>query len=1014
MSHNLTTEQRKELAGGGRTLSERIENPSGTATAEQTDETFSQWIDLFPDQEAFRHRLTQDGATKQDAYYAVSDDGWPAGEPLPDWVDTVESLLESIQTPPAWVSDAVDPDTPFRRVLTAIAGYACRRSELHPLRQRVIKSAVPFLVKRLQLAAARPLYVEFKSYVEHFDPELAAADPDSFDTPPTDHHQRFVNTLLDDGLVSVFLEYPVLARLMTSVIEGWVTWLREIHQRVQQNRESIEQKFEISGRVRSVEPLSTDTHAHGRVPARVFFDNGSIVYKPRSVASQKLLTTVIGEIGPRLNCEFSIPSVLQCDNYGWMEFIEIENFQKNNAKKYYRHAGVLLCLAYVTNATDLQFENILATHGGPVVADAETVYHTDAETQAHLDATIPRKLIRSSVLRTGLLPVSVTEQLNTPDSSIAGLAKSTEPIEIEGQERPTFRAPNTDVVTVESTNPTLDTSHAVPSNTDESFVPSEYVGVIVDSFEECYKTIKSLREQGSLFGTVFNPSLFTDIETRHLFRPSSTYAPIMRQACSAWGLRDGARFSVQIEPLVADFCANSLDIDQYWPFYAAEREAIHRLDVPRFTTTPDGRHPAHDGETLDTAFASTALQQVRDRLTELSQNDCKRQVSLIINALGNERSHQSTSTTLPSNISSDDTDAAHTQAATTLFNRVLSDAIKTQEGDRWVVTTPNTETLQLREIDLSLYDGRAGIGIAAAALWKTTNQTRFRKVARRLMSEIVAEARHRPAELPNGIGRGVASIVYAGTVVADLIRDTDLRQQVTGLVADTPPEPTGDADGVVSGTAGTVLGMVAHYERTGEEVALSMARSCGTQLLNSCQPDGVGFAHGASGVAYALARLAKATGDSTFAAEALSRFRSLRSVHDQIPSDQRWWWCRGVPGIATAFAEATQLLDELSPPEWVNNYVEQTETLSLDHLCCGNAGRAATTLTVARRLGGEETVARRLAASLYDPTEEVPVSLAQHGRAVGDPRFFDGLSGVVYTLVRTLGDEALPSIVSFR
>ncbi|ERH13560.1 MAG: Lantibiotic modifying enzyme [halophilic archaeon J07HB67] len=208
--------------------------------------------------------------------------------------------------------------------------------------------------------------------------------------------------------------------------------------------------------------------------------------------------------------------------------------------------------------------------------------------------------------------------------------------------------------------------------------------------------------------------------------------------------------------------------------------------------------------------------------------------------------------------------------------------------------------------------------------------------------------------------------------------------------------------------------MVTHYERTGEKDGLAVARACGEQLLldDELNTDGVGFAHGTSGVAYTLARLAAATGNSEFATEALARFERLRSVYDDVPDDQRWWWCRGVPGVAVAFAETAELLDELSVPEWVSGWIERSEELSLDHFCCGNAGRAATALTVACRLDEDKTAACRLAESLQNGT--APISLANHGQAVSNPTFFDGLPGVAYTVARVLGDEHLPSVVSFR
>jgi lantibiotic modifying enzyme len=133
-------------------------------------------------------------------------------------------------------------------------------------------------------------------------------------------------------------------------------------------------------------------------------------------------------------------------------------------------------------------------------------------------------------------------------------------------------------------------------------------------------------------------------------------------------------------------------------------------------------------------------------------------------------------------------------------------------------------------------------------------------------------------------------------------------------------------------------------------------------------------------------------------------------------------WCHGAPGIALARALAPPLLAD--PGVAVEIAAAMNQTLSapespLDHLCCGNLGRADVALTVGLRTGTQPWVDRGVAM-----TRAVAARVLSQGRlgmrgrgfqlGAPVPGFFQGLAGIGYQLLRASSPAILPSVLAFE
>ena len=191
-------------------------------------------------------------------------------------------------------------------------------------------------------------------------------------------------------------------------------------------------------------------------------------------------------------------------------------------------------------------------------------------------------------------------------------------------------------------------------------------------------------------------------------------------------------------------------------------------------------------------------------------------------------------------------------------------------------------------------------------------------------------------------------------------------------------------------------------------------------------PHGMGgFAHGSTGIGWALARLASATGEQSFASTAeaalafddalyqpnTGRWRDLRELPESAPA-----WCHGAVGIGLAAADLIRLGfgDPARHAEVVHRAatVSWGEGMGLNHsICHGDLG-CWELLEAAFDLGVAPAGLDRDAMTGY-----LLASIATHGpvtgltRQVFSPGLLPGLSGIAYQLLRMVPGTRLGSVL---
>lgn len=1049
MVEHLSHDERRTIAGQARTLHERLEGPPNDPGEEPPiapEEIVAEWTELFPSEESFAERLEHEGLTESAVYEQLSATQWPGDEPLPEWVNELESLIDHIKQfdPNDRRCISAANEIPFIDLLAAVADYgrAQLAEDIHP--SNGIPQLEEWLIGRLSRLCVRALYVEFKAFIEYHDPELAATDPEEIATPETTYYEQFIAAMFDDGFRRLCLEYPVLGRFIVRQIEQWVSTVTAICQRLQADRGALNDRFAIDGEITAIVPLADDVHAGGQVPVRVSFESGSVIYKPRPIDAGVTLYTVLNRLDSHLSTpEITAPTYLSRDEYGWMETIDYREPSDTAAvEEYYERVGMLLCVAYVLDLPDCQFENLIASGDQPTIIDAETIFHPYLDPVATAYTTEVDAATSDSILRTGLFPWAVGD-IGDADNDLkkpllaAGIGSSSETTEVSEISKPTVTAVNTDVMTIQGESPTVDRTTNTLSKDGTDQPPEENIDTIVDGFRRTYNTICELHEDGRFCSEIIDPELIAGVENRLVFRSTDIYYSILRLSVARDPLRDGGRLSVEFERLAARFFNDRIESDRYWGLYDAERRSLRQRDVPRFTSQPDGTTLYHEGTSTGLEADLSGYERCQKRLDAMDSADRQNQTWLIRRCINPSFPARET----PTPTSGDPlTDERLQDEAIKYGDWAVDGAIETEVGRRWVsLIGGELPQICVSPADNTLYDGRAGIGLAVAALYDRTGHDRFREAAIEALDLVAQDQGESPTEF-GGI-KGTGSIVYTLSVAGELLDRPRYRDCAGEYARAITTEQLADEQpfDLIDGTAGMLLALLAHYERYGGSEIRERAIDCGEQLLEGrVSVDGhrvwttsggdpvPGIAHGVSGIAYALARLAKVVGDDRYAraAQEALAYESTLYVPEQsnylIPSESgndrfQDQWCYGRAGCALArLGIGTQLGDDGLIAD-ANELLSATVGAAFDQydqLCCGNLGRSVALLEAARRTDRDEADARAIAGQCLAREEQTgALAMLGHGEPIHNPTFFHGISGAAYTMLRLQDPDALPCVL---
>ncbi|MFE0461161.1 type 2 lanthipeptide synthetase LanM family protein [Kitasatospora sp. NPDC058965] len=869
---------------------------------------------------------------------------------------------------------------------------------------------------------------------------------------PEQRYRGFVDRLRDPAAaVDLLAEYPVLARKVTLRADQWATANLALLGRLAADRPALREAFAAEGELVELTTGLGDSHRGGATVCALRFANGArVVYKPRPLGAELHFQQLLEALNPQLSLPLLAVPVLARRDYGWMAHVTAEPARSaQELRDFYHRAGALAAVLYLLDAVDCHAQNLLAVRDQPVLIDLEALLHPDLPEPAK-DLSASERLARHhalhSVLRSGLLPDRSWDEGNGgADLSALGW----DPADLAPRAAPVLVGEGTDELRIEYRRLPVAAPGSRPVPAGELSRLADHTEELAAGFAEAYRVLA-----GDKARTADLVRAFAADRTRLLRRDTLEYRSLLATGCHPDLLRDGLDQDRHLDRLWALAAWEERSL----AFVPHERADLWHNDVPLFTIRPDSVDArAASGAPIPGVAERPALEVALAKLDRLGPADLARQLRLLRLSVSTARGAVEPRRE-PVVLVAEELAGALPSAAA-LRGRALAGAVAAGEellreayragspadlawiGPNWA---PPGRWAQA-ELGPDLYSGTAGVVLFLHQLGQVSGEAEFRQAALAAERTLQHQIRRKAGRLGGGLA-GTGGLLYAlAQLAAHRPGDSELDAAAGLLLARITATADEDAaHDLVAGGAGTIGGLLAWGTvRPGGPVTDAVAR-CARRLVAAgqvrreggvgWQPQALersagrplaGFAHGGSGIGWALAKAGELLGDGRLAELALDALDHERTLFD--PKAANWrdvrepdesadhpvLWCHGAAGIALARVELAELLD--------SDVLRKERDIALEtvvrhgfglnfSLCHGDLGNLEPLL-----LAGEpwRTAGLRQAGSTLDALDRRGwVCGLPHG--AHSPSLFVGLAGIGHGLLRLVAPQDVPALLALH
>src|SRR5205085_5232180 len=555
---------------------------------------------------------------------------------------------------------------------------------------------------------------------------------------------------------------------------------------------------------------------------------------------------------------------------------------------FYRGIGHLLALMRLLNGSDLHAENVIAHGGSPVVVDCETLFTPKIPpSPSGYGGAFDRagELIARTVLSIGLLPGrGMGLGWYGVDLSAVGMLPGQQPM----QRQQGILGAGSDKAHVGSILVEAPVSQNHPSPRPAL---AEYWPEVLRGFDELTATLQRLDASGSL-----RPRLrvFEDGLIRGVLRATEVYGEIGRMLWHPVSLHDPEPARQRAFELLQKMAANVSMAPSDPAVINAEIDELLEGDIPYFSTVVrEGRlHGPGDTSWLPRRqLVEAALADWRSADLALEQKVIH---ASLVSAYINDGWKSHGTSVLQAHGRGGDLEARRRRQVAQIIQSIVTNAIHADDGSvAWTAPVLTATGWSVQPLQQDLYNGISGLTLLLGAYLRETAAGRADGIdeldglfAAALHTLHLAEAKRerladeglRVRPLLPGAYLGLGSQIWTYVVLSHWKLDGgDGLQHARKLADQILTAAAGhDVYDLVSGSAGAIVPLLALANETGVESYVRIASQLGDLLRERAKhrngqaywtqtesPEGMGgFAHGVTGIGWALTRLARATGSA--------------------------------------------------------------------------------------------------------------------------------------------------------
>jgi class II lanthipeptide synthase len=769
-----------------------------------------------------------------------------------------------------------------------------------------------------------------------------------------------------------------------------------------------------------------DTHAGGETVAVVTCEGGKLVYKPRPLAIDAVLERFLIRLGKDLDRRLAIrvPRVVDRADYGWAEFVPHRYAaDAEELARYHEGVGHWLAVMRLLGGTDLHAENLIAHGASPVVVDCETLFTPETAPRAsgYGDAAdVAATLISGSVLASGLLPAR-GQALGWRGVDVSGIGA------LNGEQPeimiPTIENAGTDEARI-GMRPAMAAfvaNHPSPEPT-----LADNWSHVLAGFDEMSQRLRAMPDLGERLAP------FAPCRVRVVARATESYAELARMLWHPVSLHDEGAARARARDLLAKMAKNVPLASSDPAVIESEIDELLVGDIPVFTQVV--------GAGVDAACRSF-------RAADLARERNFVRTTLVSAYVGEGWMPKDGAFVSPA-LRSHDLDARRRRQAALVMRKLMESAITGSDGTiTWVAPTLTPTGWAVQAMRADLYGGLAGAALVAGAYLREQRAGRADPIeemeavfagllhALNLFQDKRANEKRAGMPLrppPLGLFLGQGSLIWVRLTLAAMglddggvVRAAELGREIA------PTAIADDSPDVLSGPAGAIVPLLMLARATGDAAFRQTAVALGDRVYERAHwdadkahwtdarwPNGLGgFAHGASGMGWALSRLAAETDEARHREAAEGAFAFEDSLYDE--SEANWLDLRGLEGPKSAAAWCHGAigigLARRNDPKVLARAAAATERMGFgwNHCVCHGEMGSFELLEAAIAAGAgpkgltQEVLLARVLTSLED-----------HGPLCGllrdafVPGLFTGLGGIAYQLLRAHPESGLPSILT--
>lgn len=833
--------------------------------------------------------------------------------------------------------------------------------------------------------------------------------------------------------------YPHLVTRLTAMADNRVGAALELARRFAADRPLLRGVLDAdAGGLRAVGFGQGDSHRGGRTVTVLRCDGGTVVYKPRPMEVDRELARLLAVLTEGDERPVRVPRAVVRAGYGWAEHVEHRHCADDaELDAFYRGLGHWLAVMRLVSGTDLHAENIIAHGPVPVVVDCESVFTPrppHPPTGAGEATDLVAEQLTGTVMRTGLLPGRGS---GLGWRGVDGSALGALPGEQPAIGLPDLVDAGTDRARVAIVPRPPEPARNLPSPRPRLV---RHWPRVVAGFDEMAARITRLDRAGRL-----EPLLapFADCVVRVVVRDTEAYAELGRMLWHPAGLHDQPAAEERARALLARHSLNTRGPGAP-EVHRGEVADLLVGDVPVFTTTPaEGFLRTADGLVCGPREDQVRLALERWRAADLALERRVTHAALVSAYLNQGTWPDPGRMATPGVADRSRLDGRRRALAAGLLRELVAEAVRGSDGTAtWFAPVLDRSGWQTTPLTPDLYGGTLGVALLLAAYRREVAAGRADPVAgvddllagtlataRRTQVWWADQARHtRRRPDPVGSYIGLGSQVWCWLALDRLgvpaVEDAVfLAEQVPAALA------ASEGPDVVVGTAGAIVPMLLLAERTGETRYADLAVEAGRRLAADAEvgggrvrwpeptwPEGIGgFAHGATGIGWALGRLADATGEPSFADLARGAAAYEETWYD--PARRAWRdprepgsviaaWCHGAVGVGLATADPDVL--RRAAASGLRDGTGWTHTL-----CHGDLGVWELLVRALDEGVAPDGVTRESADAMVIGSLEAHGPTTGLAREVYSPSVMSGSGGIAYQLLRLHPGCDLPSVLLF-